>query len=839
MLRGRALDSVAVRADPDWVLRASWIEADVRVDEREHREVSRPAIVVRHLLVPDHGITAIIGESGSGKSSLLALLTGLKPAVEMASGSRQAGELSELWFRAGARQKPRNLLAGQRSLPGDVGFVFQDAHLLKSISAKRNAAFGAVIAPGAPALRVFGGWSTRLGLDKTGFEPLETYSGGQQQRISVMRALGMDPALLVCDEPTSSLDAATADIVMTEISRWASQPGRAVLWVTHSRELAARYAHRVLGVHNGQLCVHADGWPIEQSPAGDSGIRCNENIRQMEAVLNGDVPSAHRAPVFSAATASDPSTATASAQPRRKAGWWERRGASLRAAAFAFTSSMAMAFADVGRDQAANKPKWPAWAWPMVFCMAAYRIGLRSLTLILLLGMTVFYSVFTAYTAFDRHFSHQMAAPESSHFTITATNPTLFAATAIQHLDKTLASPTDRPPSADETISAALTRLVQSVLPAPSMLRSPKHFGRRTANMAPIWHDRSGSCDRPQTSTFGPPMLVFNRQEPLFSQLDVVRLRGARAIVANIEPKDLRGGAIVTRGIFGFLGVDKADEDKLEGFCAELDFGAPVYLRIVGIVNSLPGGGDRQYSIAIDEETYRGAFSKADARITNMYRDKDGRLQLPSYQQVAGYFDFRERDRVFCGYLGCNVGQDDPINACQAQSEGAPAHDAKKPLLPGYRVDCDSLARISKLIETAGGAKLMFLALAIAFLASTVLSTVLAAAALVEENAKPIAVMRAFGYSVGDVFVLLFGQLVVMLLSALTTFLLLVAGFDAFIAGRLAETVDVPVSDVSGSLNAVLFSAAVVALTVAIVALVVLMQWWSKHRHVGPVLQAL
>jgi hypothetical protein len=133
----------------------------------------------------------------------------------------------------------------------------------------------------------------------------------------------------------------------------------------------------------------------------------------------------------------------------------------------------------------------------------------------------------------------------------------------------------------------------------------------------------------------------------------------------------------------------------------------------------------------------------------------------------------------------------------------------------------------------------MFLALALVFLLAMGLSTALAAAAMVAENAKPIAVMRAFGYNLLHVFILLFGQLVVMLLIAFGLFYGLVTAFDAHYAARLALSLGIPVADIAIRPEALLVSGGGIALLVVLVAFMVLLVWWVRHRHIGPVLQAL
>ena len=133
----------------------------------------------------------------------------------------------------------------------------------------------------------------------------------------------------------------------------------------------------------------------------------------------------------------------------------------------------------------------------------------------------------------------------------------------------------------------------------------------------------------------------------------------------------------------------------------------------------------------------------------------------------------------------------------------------------------------------------MFVVLALVFFLAMALSTALAAAAMVDRNEKPIAVMRAFGYSWWHVFVLLFGQLGVLLVVAFILFSALLAAFGAYLAPGLAEALAVPLADIALRSEALIFACVAVALTALAIASVVLSVWWWRHRYVGPVLQAL
>ena len=536
----------------DCILKASGIEADIQVNveggtgsDSAVGERHRPAVVVRDLLIPTEGITAIIGKSGSGKSSLLAMLSGLR------SAKSSPGAHSELLFR-GRSGEPRDLLRGDAPLPGDIGFVFQEAHLLKSVSAKRNAALAAVIAPVTPEDDVFKVWAGALDLKKVGAEPLETYSGGQQQRVAVMRALSMDPALLVCDEPTSSLDDTTASTVMREIFKWASRPGRAVLWVTHSRDFAARYASWIVGVHDGQVLVQPNGQPFRQKPARNEAERL-ANLADIERIVPSKKAPAELAPEVGA----EPT------YPAEVRGW-SRRKAWWRAIGSAYASSMAIAFADYWRTRTKRTGRLSG---TVATLDTLWRLALKSLTLVFLLGLAVFYGVYTASTAFDRHFERRLAAPETAHFILTARSVDLLTVPRVPVLDKAMglpdasSAPGSRPPLWRRLPQA----LLETMSPA-SPLRQPRHYGRRHTNMSQIWRAEGTRCEHPQSGGHGLGMLVFNIKEPLFANLEVApRNGGGRRALETLSARELVGGAIVTHAVYS-VGVSGAEEAQLEGF---------------------------------------------------------------------------------------------------------------------------------------------------------------------------------------------------------------------------------------------------------------------------------
>jgi ABC-type lipoprotein export system ATPase subunit len=185
-------------------------------------------------------VVALLGRSGSGKSTLLHLLGGLDRPDEgtvMVAGRR----LEEESERALAEIRRRH-----------VGFVFQAFHLIPELSGEEN-----VLLPTRAGGDGHGGAERarslvrELGLADVAARRPKELSGGEQQRLSVARALVNEPDLLLADEPTGNLDPESGHTVLLLLRRVALS-GRGVLLVTHDAE-AAEMADRVLRLDNGRL----------------------------------------------------------------------------------------------------------------------------------------------------------------------------------------------------------------------------------------------------------------------------------------------------------------------------------------------------------------------------------------------------------------------------------------------------------------------------------------------------------------------------------------------------------------------------------------------------------
>ena len=183
---------------------------------------------------------AIVGASGSGKSTLLSIIAGLDTPT---SGTvRLDGE--DLFVldeddRAGLRARK-------------VGFVFQSFQLLGNLTALENVMLPLELAGRRDARRAAGEMLARVGLaQRLGHYP-KVLSGGEQQRVALARAFVVEPAVLLADEPTGSLDFATGETVMNLMFDLNRERGTTLVLVTHDRAIAQR-CEREITIEAGRI----------------------------------------------------------------------------------------------------------------------------------------------------------------------------------------------------------------------------------------------------------------------------------------------------------------------------------------------------------------------------------------------------------------------------------------------------------------------------------------------------------------------------------------------------------------------------------------------------------
>ncbi|MDD9950156.1 MAG: ABC transporter ATP-binding protein [Zetaproteobacteria bacterium] len=180
-------------------------------------------------------MAAVIGRSGAGKSTLLHL-AGLLDAPTTGTIAVHGRDI------VGASDRELSLLRNQT-----IGFVFQMHNLLPEFSALENVMLPGLIAREAREVvqeRALG-LLQQVGLEKRGSHRPGELSGGEQQRVSIARALIMSPPVLLADEPTGNLDHQTSLKVQDLLMQLCESYGMAMLLVTHDLELASRLPHKI------------------------------------------------------------------------------------------------------------------------------------------------------------------------------------------------------------------------------------------------------------------------------------------------------------------------------------------------------------------------------------------------------------------------------------------------------------------------------------------------------------------------------------------------------------------------------------------------------------------
>ena len=179
----------------------------------------------------------VVGPSGAGKTTVLNILGGMDTATS-----------GEVWIDGKniVKYSPRQLTSYRRD---DIGFVFQFYNLVPNLTALENVELALQICKDPLDAETV---LEEVGLGKRLKNFPAQLSGGEQQRVSIARALAKNPKLLLCDEPTGALDYNTGKAILKLLQNMCREKGMTVIVITHNQALAPM-ADRLIHIKNGQV----------------------------------------------------------------------------------------------------------------------------------------------------------------------------------------------------------------------------------------------------------------------------------------------------------------------------------------------------------------------------------------------------------------------------------------------------------------------------------------------------------------------------------------------------------------------------------------------------------
>jgi putative ABC transport system ATP-binding protein len=196
-----------------------------------------------NFVVNEGDFVAIMGRSGSGKSSLMHIIGLLD----------QHFEGDYLLNGVSVRELSQSKLSDLRS--SEIGFVFQQFNLLKRRTVMQNVLLPTVYRPATDDTERAKEAIKRVGLENRISHRTNELSGGQIQRVAVARALMMRPSLLLADEPTGNLDTKNTNSIM-KLFKEINQQGTTIILITHEEDIA-KYAGRTIRIRDGNITEEA------------------------------------------------------------------------------------------------------------------------------------------------------------------------------------------------------------------------------------------------------------------------------------------------------------------------------------------------------------------------------------------------------------------------------------------------------------------------------------------------------------------------------------------------------------------------------------------------------
>ncbi|WP_311272814.1 MULTISPECIES: amino acid ABC transporter ATP-binding protein [unclassified Rhizobium] len=230
------------------------------------------------LSFPDGSVTALVGPSGGGKSTLLRCINLLELPTE---GTVRIGD-DATTFTAGSRVSWQSIQKIRRQ----TGMVFQNFQLFPHRTAIENVMEGLLIVQK---------WSrekareramellTKVGMAHKADAWPANLSGGQQQRVAIARALGPSPQVLLCDEPTSALDPELSEEVVDVLGQLARE-GTTMVMATHDLRLASRIANNVVFLEAGKVVETGSSDAIFRAPSQERTRRFVSSINAAQTI---------------------------------------------------------------------------------------------------------------------------------------------------------------------------------------------------------------------------------------------------------------------------------------------------------------------------------------------------------------------------------------------------------------------------------------------------------------------------------------------------------------------------------------------------------------------------
>ena len=193
-----------------------------------------------NLSIKQYESVAIMGKSGSGKSTFLQIVGGLdKP---------DNGEV--IFKNDSIYSKSKNFISNYRNK--EIGFIFQSYHLLPDLNVYENIILPSSISSNSHIKKKMTQLINELNLNDRIYHKPHELSGGEKQRVAIARSLINDPSLILADEPTGNLDDETSKIVLDYLFKAVSNHHKSIILVTHSKSVA-KYCNKKYDLFNGEL----------------------------------------------------------------------------------------------------------------------------------------------------------------------------------------------------------------------------------------------------------------------------------------------------------------------------------------------------------------------------------------------------------------------------------------------------------------------------------------------------------------------------------------------------------------------------------------------------------